>query len=244
MKRYIFILLTSIGMNQTITAQTSKITYEEQANIENQLKNVTDPATRERVSKYLSQVKTFTLYYKDGISLYNEQNANDTSDKDSGLSESSSKFKTVNIGKKSGGIYKNQKTNEYLQEADLLGKAFLVSDKLDKISWKLINETKKIGEFNCKKATAVVNGENVTAWYAPSLPINDGPKDYWGLPGLIIDLTTDTKTYHAIKVTSIAQFDFEKPSKGQKISKENYIKDRNEKVDQLKRGMGNVLNQN
>ncbi|MPT35056.1 MAG: hypothetical protein E2604_08190, partial [Flavobacterium sp.] len=126
MKRYIFILLTSIGMNQTITAQTSKITYEEQANIENQLKNVTDPATRERVSKYLSQVKTFTLYYKDGISLYNEQNANDTSEKDSGLNESNSKFKTVNIGKKNGGIYKNQKTNEYLQEADLLGKAFLV----------------------------------------------------------------------------------------------------------------------
>lgn len=242
MKRYIFILLISISMTTITNAQTNKITYEEQANIENQLKNVTDPATRERVSKYLSQVKVFTLYYKDGISFYSEQDDAAKEEKDNGLSEGNSKFKTVNVGKKSGGIYKNQKTNEYLQEADLLGKAFLVSDKLDKIKWQLVNETKKIGEFNCKKATAVVNGENVTAWYTSSLPINDGPKEYWGLPGLIIDLITPTKMYHAVSVTSVKQYDFTKPSKGQKVTKADYIKDRNEKVDQLKRGMGNVLN--
>lgn len=33
----------------------------------------------------------------------------------------------------------------------------------------------------------------VTAWYAPEIPINQGPDNYWGLPGLILEVS-DGKT--------------------------------------------------
>ena len=33
----------------------------------------------------------------------------------------------------------------------------------------------------------------ITAWYAPEIPINQGPENYWGLPGLIMEVS-DGKT--------------------------------------------------
>lgn len=33
----------------------------------------------------------------------------------------------------------------------------------------------------------------VTAWYAPEIPVNQGPESYWGLPGLILEIN-DGKT--------------------------------------------------
>jgi len=33
----------------------------------------------------------------------------------------------------------------------------------------------------------------ITAWYAPEIPINQGPENYWGLPGLILEVS-DGKT--------------------------------------------------
>ena len=33
----------------------------------------------------------------------------------------------------------------------------------------------------------------ITAWYCPEIPINQGPENYWGLPGLILEVN-DGKT--------------------------------------------------
>jgi hypothetical protein len=51
-------------------AQSVTIRYEERANIENQLKNVTDPETRKRVSAHLSKPTNYLLYYDNGVSFY------------------------------------------------------------------------------------------------------------------------------------------------------------------------------
>ena len=28
----------------------------------------------------------------------------------------------------------------------------------------------------------------ITAWYTPQIPVNQGPNEYWGLPGLILEV--------------------------------------------------------
>jgi GLPGLI family protein len=33
----------------------------------------------------------------------------------------------------------------------------------------------------------------ITAWYTPEIPVNQGPENYWGLPGLILEIN-DGKT--------------------------------------------------
>lgn len=63
----------------------------------------------------------------------------------------------------------------------------MVKEKTPNIMWSLKPETKNIGKFNCKKATALFRGRNYTAWYSPEIPLPYGPWKLQGLPGLILE---------------------------------------------------------
>lgn len=59
---------------------------------------------------------------------------------------------------------------------------------LDKFDWKIENETKKIGEYSCQKATLIYCGRYWEAWFTKEIPLNFGPYIFRGLPGLILNL--------------------------------------------------------
>lgn len=42
--------------------------------------------------------------------------------------------------------------------------------------------------------------KTITAWYAPEIPINQGPDSYWGLPGLILEVSDGTTITVCTKV--------------------------------------------
>lgn len=75
----------------------------------------------------------------------------------------------------------------------ILGKIILKRDL--KINWTLHNESKKIQDFLCYKATATLKYNNgvgdfqkeIIVWYCPKIPYSFGPKGYGGLPGLILE---------------------------------------------------------
>jgi GLPGLI family protein len=100
-------------------------------------------------------------------------------------------------------------------------------------SWKLENQTKEIGSYQCYKATTeqvVVNSKGtfkfpIIAWYCPSIPFNFGPKGYSGLPGLILELQVRNITWGATKIElSKENKIIEKPTKGKVITLEEYNK--------------------
>lgn len=220
-------------------AQSVRVRYEERANIENQLKHVTDPEVKKNVTKHLSKPVLYVLFYQDGVSLYIKDEKRVNVDEDINLV--GHQTKKIEIGKNSGGIYKNQLTKEYLQEADVLGKRFLVKDLLHPYSWNLTEQEKLIGNFKVIKATATINDDHVEAWYAVDLPIQDGPNYYYGLPGLIIELHTDKKSYYALEVEKNAdKIKFDKPSRGERVTRFEYQKILKKKIDDLKRGIGNA----
>lgn len=232
--------LSVMALSNFSFAQSYTIEYEERANIENQLKHVSDPETRKRVSAHLSKATTFFLYYENGESLYIQEKEDKTENQDLNLEKD--KSKKIEIGKNGGGIYKNFKNKEYLHEADVLGKQLLVTDKLEKINWEFQNEEKKIGTINCKKAKATINNEEIIAWYNDDVAIQDGPKDFYGLPGLIIEVIAEKKTYHAINLKKNKdKLEIKKPTEGAKVSKADYLKILDEKINELKRGVGNSL---
>jgi len=70
-----------------------------------------------------------------------------------------------------------------------------------KLNWKLLNENKKIQNYNCQKATAKFGNREWTAWFTTDLPFQDGPNIFKNLPGLIIAIE-DTKKHHSFQLVA------------------------------------------
>lgn len=69
----------------------------------------------------------------------------------------------------------------------LYRKQVYVKESIPKIDWKIEKDTKNIGPYICKKATAIFGGRHYTAWYCPDIAVRFGPWKLNGLPGLIME---------------------------------------------------------
>lgn len=116
-----------------------------------------------------------------------------------------------------GRKYINIQDKTKIVEDDILGREYLIEEQLQSLEWKLIDESKKIGDYNCFKAELIIpvtdkekqdyeeflkksetqvslfpmkepSEKKITAWYTPEIPVSLGPESYWGLPGLILEL--------------------------------------------------------
>ena len=161
----------------------------------------------------------------------------------------------------SGELYKNIKEDRFTDQNEMFGKIFLIEDKLRKIDWKLGSETKNIGEYTCYKATFTrtqevqrmevsVNGDNefeedaepemeeitVTAWYTPQIPVSNGPENYHGLPGLILEVNDGTQTLICSKIVLNPKdkVSITEPTKGKKISQEKYNEIMEKKMQEMR----------
>lgn len=74
----------------------------------------------------------------------------------------------------------------------------LLEEIIPKIKWKIFSEKKKIGNFNCQKATSSFRGRVYIAWFALDIPINSGPWKLRGLPGLILEAHDSTNEINFI----------------------------------------------
>jgi GLPGLI family protein len=67
-------------------------------------------------------------------------------------------------------------------------------------NWKITNDTTTIFGIQCVKAKS---DSGVTVWFAPSIPVNSGPGVFYGLPGLILQVSNNK--YHQLFVTDNIQ---------------------------------------
>ena len=83
----------------------------------------------------------------------------------------------------------------------------------------------------------------ITAWYAPEIPINQGPENYWGLPGLILEVN-DGKTIilcSRIVLNSKEKAEIKEPTTGKVISQKEYdetVVKKMEEFRQMNQGKG------
>ena len=90
------------------------------------------------------------------------------------------------------------KTKDTLATYNLIedNKILKINEKIPNFNWKLdFNDEKKIGNYICKKATTKFRGREFTAWYYEDIPTFFGPWKFSGLPGLIIEIHDNTKTF-------------------------------------------------
>lgn len=94
-----------------------------------------------------------------------------------------------------GTTYHNLQDSVQMKDiGEIYGKMYHSMDSLQMFNWEISSEKKEILGFETRKATAInKDGTAIVAWYAPKIAVSHGPGDFWGLPGLILELE---KNYH------------------------------------------------
>ncbi|MBT8260524.1 MAG: GLPGLI family protein [Flavobacteriaceae bacterium] len=69
-----------------------------------------------------------------------------------------------------------------------------------------------------------VDMTEIEAWYTPQIPVRHGPSEYWGLPGLIIEVSAGNTTMLCTKIVMNADENekIEAPQRGKEITKKEY----------------------
>ena len=148
-------------------------------------------------------------------------------------------------------MYKNIKERRYTNKTELYGKLFLIKDSLTSRTWQLVNETKNIGEYTCYKAifedeyttrtfneegefTTVTKPRTTTVWYTPQIPVSNGPSNYFGLPGLILEVNDGKLTLVCTKIVLNPEevVEIAEPAKGKKVSQEEFDDIRDKKTEE------------
>ena len=78
-------------------------------------------------------------------------------------------------------------------------------------------------------------------WYTLDIPVNHGPGDYWGLPGLILELNSGNTTVLCSKIVlnPKEKMEIKEPTKGKEVSLEEYDEIIQEKMKEMEERMGN-----
>ncbi|TMM32344.1 GLPGLI family protein [Polaribacter aestuariivivens] len=95
--------------------------------------------------------------------------------------------------------------------------------------------------------TEEVNKITITAWYTPQLPVSNGPGEYWGLPGLILEVNEGRTTILCteIVINPEDKIEIEQPTKGEEVSREEYVEIITKKMEEMRerfRGRGRGRN--
>lgn len=65
----------------------------------------------------------------------------------------------------------------------------------DEFHWKIIEERKKIGNYNCQKAELNYGERKWIAWFTNEIPLQEGPYVFYGLPGMIVNIFDEKFNY-------------------------------------------------
>ena len=143
-------------------------------------------------------------------------------------------------------LFKNILENRMANKKELMGKVFLIRDNLVAYDWELTGETKNIGNYTCYKAKFEIEEEDLqinmidgevkeekvtkkrtlVAWYTPEVPISNGPRDYGGLPGLILEVNDGNQTIvcSEIVLNPSEVKEIKEPTKGKVVTREEFSK--------------------
>lgn len=248
--QYFFIFISSFGFAQQNFQGKAHYISKTQIDLNNFGRKDMSEEQKKRMSQRLKSMseKTYILNFNKTASIFKLQEKLQAPNQGQGRG----RFGTMLSGAVDGAIYKNIQTKQLLITNELLGKKFLIKETLPTLEWKMTGENKKIGQYMCFKATATKNWKDlnittlrkprnnkentvenkdvpktetsVTAWYTMQIPVSHGPKNYWGLPGLILELSTDTTTILCSKIVlnSKEQLNIKQPTKGKKVTLKEY----------------------
>jgi len=208
------ISLLIFGMCSNAFTQSNKITQFKSSFIARyQFKFMPDTLQRDKYRNtelllFLNNDESYCLsadrYYNDSLIIDGHEkisNANST--------ESALAMARIPVGLRSTGQNylirkeRNIKTITYFNNIAI--DEMYYQEPMNAAKWELKDSSIIINGFECKVATKRYLGRNYIAFYAPSIPIQDGPLKFNGLPGLIVQIKDDREEVD-ISLTAIKPF--------------------------------------
>jgi GLPGLI family protein len=215
----------------------------------------TNPGIQEQMEAQMRKMfqKTFTLDFTKSESMYKEEQELDAP---KGPSANGGAMVIVMDG--NGGsdiLYKNILENRTAHKTELMGKVFLIKDNLVAYDWELTGETKNIGNYTCYKAVyeredesieinmidgevkeeKVIKKRTLVAWYTPDVSISNGPNNYGGLPGLILEVNDGDQTIVCSEIVLNPKEvkEIKEPTKGKTVTREKFSEISSEKTKEM-----------
>ncbi len=124
--------------------------------------------------------------------------------------------------------------------------------KVDEFDWRSMRRKKpspnndKVKDSVTNKNSTISNIEvpkevNVTAWYTMQIPVSQGPDEFYGLPGLILEINTDKTTILCTKIVlnPTEKKEINAPEKGKLVSRKQYneiVKNKTQEMREMYRG--------
>jgi len=259
------LFLCNLGQAQDFTGQATYETKIQMNDFQFTKKDIPEEVKlqmKEKMRKAFE--KTFVLNFNKFESIYFQE------EKLEAPAPGSGGFKMMSSAE--GKQYKNIKEKIAVSEKDIFGKEFLVQDSLPKWEWKLENETKKIGDYTCYKAIILIpvseedlkdfeenkkvqannkttfiqiqepKAKTITAWYTPEIPVSQGPDEYWGLPGLILEVNDGKKMMLCSKIVlnPKEKAEIKRPKKGKKVNQKEFEEITMKQLESMKDASGMI----
>lgn len=234
MKQLVFFLLLFFSFSLNAQVEYGTITYTRVTEMNVSSEAIDDKAMKEMMEQ-MAAAGAFTVNFKATFTPDGFTFAEEIKEKTSVESEMGGG--TIVVMETGGGeptiYHTNIKTGEVTNRDFILDKGFLVEGTEEPLEWNLTDEVVAPSEatvgLDLKIATAVTpGGDTITAGYAPSLPVQVGPNNYFGLPGAIITLSKSNTgggntVYRATSLSLSAEpLMLEKPTEGKKVTPEEF----------------------
>lgn len=101
-------------------------------------------------------------------------------------------------------VYYDFEKKQKLRQVEYLTRFFLVNSEIEAAPWKLGSEKKKVLEYTCMNATAMLDDQEIVAWFSPEIPVQLGPSIFGGLPGLILAVERNGETAYVATSVHLA----------------------------------------
>ena len=263
MKRLLIASAMLIALSASSQVKEGKIVYERTTQLQIRIAD-DNPAFQNMIPK--ERKDKFELLFTDGKSLWQpieDGNQGDETSFGDGHGEGGGVRMVFRMPGMDDISYHNIVDGKKVDQRELAGKTFIITDSIRKLSWKVAGETKVILGRTCMKATSqrmqdsyrmimdnggakrekVVDTLNIVAWFTSEIPGSYGPDTYQGqLPGTIleIDINNGRNSFKAIEVSpKVDVAKVKEPSKGKKATQEEFNKEREKMMqDMMQNGGG------
>ena len=131
-----------------------------------------------------------------------------------------------------------------VNESDFRNFRFKNRDKKEtETKTETVKDTAKAKKTNFTEDWEMPKENTITAWYCPEIPVNQGPENYWGLPGLILEVNDGKTVMLCTKIVMNTKDRVEiKPvTKGKEVTQTEYndiVKKKMEEMQEMNSGPG------